>query len=337
MTSGSVELGVFSVAHDLHAHAVVTEVRSLGHNAHLVATDALAEHGSLSWWGPPARAATISTFDGDEVDLAALDAAWWRRVNQPQAGLSDRAAPEHLDLISNEWRSALAGAAFDAFSGTWVNDPQRDIVAGNKLVQLRAARRVGFDVPKTLVSSDADDVVAFCGDMGGTVVAKKLVGAPPKPLVTVPVSLAELEESRASIGACPTMYQEVVAGTRHLRVNCFGSSIHAFSIDSEHLDWRRDLTSPMQPVTLEREVEERFRAVVRELGLRMAVMDAKRREDGSLVWIELNPQGQFLFCEGLTGYPLTRRFAEFLIETAGAERLASKERAAGGSQASGGS
>lgn len=319
MTSGAVQVGVFSVENDLHAHAVVAEIRNLGQSAHLVATDALAARGALSWWGPPTGAATISTFDGETVDLAALDAAWWRRVNQPQNGIADLLEPEDLDLISNEWRSALAGAAFDAFAGIWVNDPQHDVVAGNKLVQLRAARRVGFKVPKTLVSSNADDVLDFCRAMHGTVVAKKLVGAPPKPLVTVPVSLSELEESRSSIGACPTMYQEVIRGTRHLRVNCFGSSIHAFAIDSEHLDWRRDLTSPVQPVVLDLDVEDRFRAVVRELGLRMAVMDAKWDEDDSLVWIELNPQGQFLFCEGLTGYPLTRRFAEFLIDIADRE------------------
>jgi len=29
------------------------------------------------------------------------------------------------------------------------------------------------------------------------------------------------------------------------------------------------------------------------------------------VWLEVNPQGQFLFQEGLTGEPLTEHFAEY--------------------------
>ena len=36
-------------------------------------------------------------------------------------------------LISNEWRAFTTGAVRDVFRGAWVNDPDRDALAGNEL------------------------------------------------------------------------------------------------------------------------------------------------------------------------------------------------------------
>ena len=52
------------------------------------------------------------------------------------------------------------------------------------------------------------------------------------------------------------------------------------------------------------------------LDLRMGVVDLKLDPDGRPVWLELNPQGQFLFVQGLTGLDLTAGFADFLCEEA---------------------
>jgi hypothetical protein len=51
------------------------------------------------------------------------------------------------------------------------------------------------------------------------------------------------------------------------------------------------------------------------LNLRMGIFDLKVSDDGP-VWLEVNPQGQFLFLEGITGVDLTTLFAKFLAESA---------------------
>ncbi len=45
----------------------------------------------------------------------------------------------------------------------------------------------------------------------------------------------------------------------------------------------------------------------------MGVIDTKLRPDGDLCILEINPQGQFLFIEALTGLALTDVVAELLI------------------------
>ena len=95
-------------------------------------------------------------------------------------------------------------------------------------------------------------------------------------------------------------------------MHCFGDEFHAVAIESEDLDWRRNLDVPFSESSLSDSSAAALRAVLRGLGLRMGVFDLKETPEGEVVWLEVNPQGQFLFAEGLSGCPLTAAFASFL-------------------------
>jgi len=52
--------------------------------------------------------------------------------------------------------------------------------------------------------------------------------------------------------------------------------------------------------------------VLDHLGLKTGVFDLKLDRDGNPVWLEINPQGQFLFAEALSGEDLGTAMADFL-------------------------
>jgi hypothetical protein len=56
--------------------------------------------------------------------------------------------------------------------------------------------------------------------------------------------------------------------------------------------------------------------VLHLLNLRMGIVDMKLTDDGQPMWLELNPQGQFLFLEGLCDMQLPRRFGDFVVNEA---------------------
>ncbi len=60
----------------------------------------------------------------------------------------------------------------------------------------------------------------------------------------------------------------------------------------------------------------RLRAVLKALGLKMGIVDLKLTQAEIPIWLEINPQGQFLFAEALSGLNLTSAFAVFLCEEA---------------------
>ena len=115
---------------------------------------------------------------------------------------------------------------------------------------------------------------------------------------------------------CPTVYQELVHGQQHVRANCFGDDVYSVLIESPVFDWRRDLSVPFSPHALGAGTDAALVSLLRSLDLRMGVMDLKVTDDGDVVWLEVNPQGQFLFCQALSGVDLIGAFASFLIQEA---------------------
>jgi D-alanine-D-alanine ligase-like ATP-grasp enzyme len=50
------------------------------------------------------------------------------------------------------------------------------------------------------------------------------------------------------------------------------------------------------------------------LNLQYGTIDMRLREDGEYVFLEINPQGQFLYVEIKTGMPIARTMAELLAD-----------------------
>lgn len=315
---GHPTIAIFSLEKDLHAHAVAHELRRRhGATCHIVATDRLFDRGGLSWEiaVDGLYRGRLRSYDGDWFEVNCLDAVWWRRVNQPLREDERLAGPDVRDFVQNEWRAALYGIVSDQFRGRWINRPQSDVLAGNKLYQLTAAQNAGLRVPTTLVSQEAPQVRDFCRRMGGRVAVKKLHGVPGRPLATVILTDQDLDDDE-TIQMCPTVYQELVHGEQHVRANCFGDDVYSVLIESPVFDWRRDLSVPFSPHALGAGTDATLVSLLRSLDLRMGVMDLKITDDGDVVWLEVNPQGQFLFCQALSGVDLIGAFAAFLIQEA---------------------
>lgn len=305
-------LAIFTLTEDLHGYLVAEQLRLLGHQCHIVATDQLGFSPWLEWHNKDADA-QLTDIDGERFNCAQLNAIWWRRVNTPMQNmpaLEDEAA---YKLIPNECRAALMGTLFTAFDGRWVNDPAAELRADNKFVQLRTARAVGFEVPDTLVSNDPTAIRQFVQGQGGSAVVKVVRGLADFSVPARRVTAKELSDD-ASITACPAIWQGLVPGQTHLRVHVFGAQLLAVQIHSQKLDWRPDLTSPMQEYKLDTPLKTQCFALVKELGLEMGIIDIKLTPEHNPVFLEINPQGQFAFVEGLTGLPLSRLMAESLVQ-----------------------
>ena len=89
--------------------------------------------------------------------------------------------------------------------------------------------------------------------------------------------------------------------------------MYAALIESADLDWRFANDWKVTPYELDPALAERLIRVVSLLGLRMGIFDLKLSDEDVPAWLEVNPQGQFLFLEGLCGMPLAQIMAEFLI------------------------
>ncbi|WP_157436494.1 hypothetical protein [Actinospica robiniae] len=325
-TSRATQVAVITHEHDLHAYAVRRDLaRRHGIACRIVEADRLNRGTGMIWagGGSPeldgpagfAPAASVPDCDGESVPVADLAAVWFRRLNCPKKadypGVTEAA---HLDLIRNDSRDALLGTMQARFTGTWVDRPEASRTAENKVRQLQAAAGAGLAVPRTLVSNDPSTIRAFCAGLDGRVIIKPVRGTGMAPMITAKVT-PELLANDASLRLSPAIYQELIPGSRHIRAHVFGEHDAAALLESGDLDWRPNLGIPATAHTLPAETLAAMRRLLDALELSMGVFDLKLTATG-YVFLEVNPQGQFLFIEGMCGLPLTAMMADFLAEAA---------------------
>ena len=249
--------------------------------------------------------------DGRPIHLEEVETVWHRRrflppLELPDAG--DRA------FIKREWTETFSGV-FSTLDAWFINDPIRQ-EAAVKPLQLRLAEEIGLRIPDTLITNDPVAADAFVERHGQRVVYKTL--APPRHRLLWTTKWSPSDRAAlADLVLGPVIFQEMITDCRELRVTVIGERMFAaeFRPRDGMIDGRlSDADTPYRQHAMPDWVARRLFSLVRRLGLVFSTIDMKLTEDGEYVFLELNPQGQFLYVEILSGMPLTAAMARLLAD-----------------------
>jgi hypothetical protein len=316
---------VLVVSNSLDAH-VAPVVERLRHRQVPVArldTDRLGRGCEVAFHVGRDGARARMVIDGASFGADEVSAVWWRRPESPV--VPEGLDPEARRFAEAEWAALVQGALRTA-DALWVNHPEALRFAGHKVLQLCVARSLGFTVPSTCVSADPDEVRRFHRAHEGRVIAKLVSGGPPRVdppdlqymVYATPVSEADLTDDAALRGA-PAIYQPYIDKDHELRVTVVGDHVHACAIHSQatertRVDWRRyDLeNTPHHAVALEADTHARCVALTRRLGLVYAAIDLIVTPAGEVVFLEINPNGQWGWIEHISGLPIADTLASTL-------------------------
>ena len=197
-----------------------------------------------------------------------------------------------------------------------VNPLEAQRAAAVKPYHLAVAQRVGLRIPDTLITSDPQHVKEFIDRHHGSVVYKAMTALPQAFLETrlwQDEDLSRLEQ----LPLAPTIFQEFVDGPADIRVTIARDEQFAARIASSSsrigIDSRLDLDVPARACDLPSDVSASLDALMRGLGLSFATIDLKLDAQGDHYFLEVNPQGQFLYIEILTGQPISAAVARTLV------------------------
>ncbi len=276
--------------------------------------------------------------DGDEVSLRTAEgevrgeqvrSVWLRRLLPPR--LDAALEPGWREGCLRESQAALQGFldGLEAAGCRFVNPFQADRAAQDKLHQLRRARALGLEVPRTLVTNDAARVRAFFEHVHGHMVAKMLTplsqsmrGGQPF-VYTSAIGPEDLEELEG-LHHGPMVFQERLDKARELRVavvggHCFVGAIDASRSVTGQVDWRRARPDecPWESGELPAEVAIRLVRLVADLGLVYGAADFIVTPEGRHVFLEVNPAGEWGMLEHELELPIAAAFAEVLTAESG--------------------
>lgn len=308
---------------DAHAFSVIKYLEGLGVDYFLVVTEHLFRDYKIHF-----RSDKMLYTLEDKAREIILDSSWniWnRRLMNPD---TNKGMPKDLaNLVIDECEKTWDGLLM-AHQGKVVNRPQNHYSANNKLDQLKFALGQGIYVPDTIVTTDPEQVKTFYAKHNGRICFKLQRGAvvrtPEGDKVVYTNMVTEENMKRvSSVASCPSLFQKYIPKDFEVRVIStdgvsIGIAIHSQDSDSEgsRIDYRRyDLDKvKYHEVELPEEVQRFCASMLQHYGLHYGAYDFIKSKDGRYVFLELNPNGQWLWLEEQSGVNLTKQIAENLIE-----------------------
>lgn len=318
---------------DPHADRVTHVLRTLGHQA-----------VRLNLADVPMRSALTFTFDnagwggtlraGEQIiNVRSLRSIWWRRPARYRLPAELSEQEERFARLELEY--TLQGV-WDALDCYWMSHPQHIRATSYKPSQLQRAATLGFEVPKTLITTDPEAARAFYGACDGEVIYKivsdpmlglgarldealavcLIPGSPGheptadwsrvniKATFTTRITETELGAIE-TVRLAPCQFQEYVPKRLELRVTVVGDDLFVAEIHSQahartRLDWRRyDVAIPYRKGVLPPDVAARCLALTKSYGLNFAALDLIVTPDDRFVFLEINPNGQWLWLQQL--------------------------------------
>ena len=251
------------------------------------------------------------------VNLDEITAVWYRRAIQP--GPIPELPPAERMFVAGELRHLATGLFLNP-NITWVNPIDRVSVAEHKLYQLQIARQVGFHVPRTLVSRDPMELRAFAeGNKTGTICKPIFHGmfvddSAYYSVYTRRVTAESIHPD--SVKSCPVLLQEEIPRSADVRVTFIGPKCFVAEItgDPSLVDWRDPGVSVRYAESsLSNGLQAKCRAMLDKLGLLYGAFDFLRTPDGNLVFLEVNPTGEWAWLEDRLGFPMREAFIQLFF------------------------
>ena len=268
---------------------------------------------------------TIFCVHGKKFETHDVRSVWFRRPLRFQ--IDDRVIDAEGRQFAEDETAAFIDSLWLSLDCRWVSRPSSIRLAQQKILQLKRATELGFSVPKTIVTNEPAAFLRFYESCGGEVIYKTLgknqtrdASGKCQFAYTNKIDLSFLEHS-AEIAFAPCLFQEYVPKRVELRVTVVGGQMFACEIHSQksertRIDWRRyDIeNTPHLPAKLPEGLVAKCVQLVRSFGLNFGAIDFIVTPNDEYIFVEINPNGQWLWIEQLTGLPISDALFEILTK-----------------------
>ncbi len=313
---------------DMHADHVAQKLQERGADFVRFNTAQFPKEAEISLsYSAQRRAGAILRVGRAQIDLHSVDSVWYRRSQAPIP---------HKDITEDPSREYVAGECLDFVKDVWNSLGEKLWVPGPvavvrraqlKASHLKVAGALGFELPPTLITNSPEDFLKFYRQHNGHIISKS-VGFSFSRIRDVMAAFCRYTEVvtkrdagyAQAVRYCPITFQAYVPKRVELRITVVGRSVFAAEIHSQESnhtrhDWRRydRDTTPYLSHDLPSDVELRCIQLVEQLGLCYGAIDMVLTPDGRYVFLEINPNGQYLWIEQETGLPISDALCDLLI------------------------
>lgn len=310
---------------DPHSDYLIHKINSQG-NAEFVIrlnTEDFAQNSKFSFDGFEKK---IYLVDSDKLfSFDEIKSIWYRRpATVDTSYVSDIGVQKYIEEETQACLDYVLYSLKDV--ATWYNFPLNNKFASNKLLQLNIAFKCGLSIPDTIATNIYKNLKCFFDshELTSTKGVKKsnfLFQNDIYPKLNRIVSEDEVVEANFNPILGPTLFQQYINKQSDVRIVFLKGHVFAFEIKSQEVELSREDFRGVSPDKLIHTVIELPKKVVDGIlkfcnfyGLNFSCFDFVMDSKGEFIFIENNPNGQWLWLEFATGFDLTNNFISAFLD-----------------------
>lgn len=313
---------------DVTADLVGEQLTILGHEFIRFDTESFPETSKLTVTVNQDGSSAILSTSGKAVDIADIETVWFRKPTPPKIS-SDVVDPQARTFAQQECETVISSLYRQLYFAFWISRPDAIRRANDKIYQLTLARKLGFIVPRTLVTNDTDTAREFVLSTPTPKIIKPLkaglVEYPDGHIELIYTSLITPDDiaNIHQVAFAPCLFQDYVPKECEIRATVIGRRMFAVTLDTQtsdisRHDWRRENCRAVRycQTTLPETLVHRCFEFMDHYDLQFSAFDFIKTPSGDYVFLENNPNGQWAWLDLEIGNGMIKYMAEFLAREA---------------------
>lgn len=254
------------------------------------------------------------TFDNEH----SFKSVWFRRTKLPS--IENIKFSEKI-YLQNEYETLLKNL-FLVIDAKWLSEPYSIYKAENKLLQLKLAREIGFNIPKTLVTNSKIELKKFYEQNNQDIIIKplglsRIIQDDSMAFLFTNRLRKEHFDSIENFDLTPCLFQNRIKKEFELRITVVGENVFSAGVDSQsnietELDWRKSQLQFFK-YKIPNDIKNKCIEIVKRLNLRFGAIDIIKDLNGNYIFLEINPNGQWAWIETQTQLPISDAIINELI------------------------
>ncbi len=321
---------IFTNKEDSHPNLVIEHLEKMGVPVFRFNTEALLTDYEFCWRADSSGCDFLihCKETGLSVKGSEITAIWDRRPEKP----SELPVRNTAQIDRHNLEEALGFLRFMRYYlkdipsiGNIVND----IPASSKMLQMKVAHEIGLNIPATCMSNGKSQIVNSMGS--AAVLALKPIESSliwdesdesEWLFMTQKTTLQDISNAPAeAFSQTVSFVQEYIEKAFELRVTVVGDRVFSCRIDSQSqqddtgkIDWRQGYGNGIgwSQYELPNNISCKCLEYLHKMGLNFGCFDFIVTPSGEYVFLECNPNGQWLWVELETGLPISQAIAAWL-------------------------
>lgn len=244
---------------------------------------------------------------------------WFRRTKLP---IFKGVTEYEYKFLMNEYEVFLKNL-FCIIDAKWISDPYSIYKAENKLYQLKLAKKLGFKIPKTLITNCKNELIDFYKKNSEKIIIKPLsqsiidIGENQQEHIFTNILSQEHIKNLENFDLTPCIYQEYIEKDCEFRITVINKKVFVAEIDSQveemsKTDWRKG-NLKFYKSSLPEDISMKCVQLVKELNLSFGAIDIIKNIKGEYFFLEINPNGQWVWIENETKLKISHELIKQLI------------------------